>query len=213
KVRKVVHHPALPWRELPAFMAGLTTHDELSYQAMRMTILTACRTSEVLCARWSEFDFETQTWIIPASRMKADKEHRVPLSPAVLKLLYCLPRIDRSPFLFSGARKGKPISNMAMLMALRRLGRSDITMHGFRSTFRDWAAENTLFPREICEMSLAHTVTDDSEGAYWRSDILAKRRALMCAWADYCNNGQSTNPALDISALFSAHNQANTWLP
>ena len=188
KVRKVQHHPALPWRELPAFMTRLDKHDELSYQAMRLTILTACRTSEVLGAHWSEFDFKTQTWIIPASRMKADREHRVPLSPAVQKLLNGLPRIENSPFLFPGVRKAKPISNMAMLMALRRLGRSDLTIHGFRSTFRDWAAENTLFPREICELALAHKIADGAEAAYWRSDLVEKRRALMNAWAEYCNH-------------------------
>lgn len=186
KVRKVQHHVALPWRELPAFIARLDAHDEPSYQAMRLTILTACRTSEVLHAHWSEFDFKTQTWIIPASRMKAHREHRVPLSTAVQKLLEGLPRIENSPFLFPGARKAKPISNMAMLMALRRLRRSDLTMHGFRSTFRDWAAENTLFPREVCELALAHKIADGAEAAYWRSDLVEKRRALMNAWAEYC---------------------------
>ena len=186
KVRKVQHHPALPWRELPAFMVKLGAHAELSYQAIRLTVLTACRTSEVLGARWSEFDMRTNTWIIPASRMKADREHRVPLSPAVQNLLEGLPRVDKSPFLFPGARNAKPISNMAMLMALRRMGRSDLTMHGFRSTFRDWAAENTLFPREVCELALAHKIADGAEAAYWRSDLVEKRRALMNAWAEYC---------------------------
>lgn len=190
RVRKVQHHAALSWRELPAFMAKLESHEELSYQAMRLTILTACRTSEVLSARWAEFDFQTQTWTIPASRMKANREHRVPLSSNVVNLLERLPRIEGSPFVFPGTRTAKPISNMAMLMALRRMNRGDLTMHGFRSTFRDWAAENTHYPREICEMALAHAVATGAEAAYWRSDVFAKRRALMADWATYATTGQ-----------------------
>lgn len=194
KVRAVEHHSALPWPELPAFMIKLAEHDDLTYKAMRLTILTACRTSEVLGATWDEIDHKTRTWTIPAARMKAGKEHRVPLSDAVLQLLSSLSRVEGSPYLFPGARKGRPLSNMAMLMGLRRMGRDDLTMHGFRSTFRDWAAESTHYPREVCEMALAHAVAEGAEAAYWRGDIFDKRRALMDDWAHYA----TTTPAENV---------------
>jgi len=185
KVRAVEHHTALPWPELPVFMDELAKHDALSYAAIRLTILTACRTSEVLGATWDEVDLESHTWTIPAARMKAGKDHRVPLSDAAQKVLGGLPRIDDSPYLFPGARQGRPLSNLAMLMGLRRMGRGNLTMHGFRSTFRDWAAERTQYPREVCEMALAHKVAEGAEAAYWRGDIFEKRRALMVDWAQY----------------------------
>lgn len=187
------HHAALPWSELPAFMAEVRQHDSLSFQAIAMTILTACRTSEVLGATWAEIDREARTWTIPASRMKAGREHRVPLSDAVLQLLDSLPRLAGSPFLFPGARVGRPLSNMSMLMGLRRMGRDDLTMHGFRSTFRDWAAERTNYPREVCEMALAHTVATGAEAAYWRGDIFEKRRALLADWAAFATSTPAEN--------------------
>lgn len=185
KVRAVEHHTALPWPELPAFMLELAKHDALTYAAIRLTILTACRTSEVLGATWDEIDLETQTWTIPAARMKAGRDHRVPLSHAAMEVLNSLPRVEGTHHLFPGARKGRPLSNLAMLMGLRRMKRGDLTMHGFRSTFRDWAAERTQYPREVCEMALAHKVSDGAEAAYWRGDIFEKRRALMADWAHY----------------------------
>lgn len=193
KVRTVQHHNALPWPKLPAFMVELAKHDDLTYKAMRLTILTACRTSEVLGATWDEIDHKARTWTIPAARMKASKEHRVPLSDASLEVLAGLPRVEGSPFLFPGARKGRPLSNMAMLMGLRRMGRDDLTMHGFRSTFRDWAAECTHYPREVCEMALAHTVAEGAEAAYWRGDIFEKRQALMADWAQFATTVQAEN--------------------
>lgn len=193
KVQAREHHAALPWSELPAFMVELAAHDDLTYQAMRLTILTACRTSEVLGATWAEIDLESRTWTIPAARMKASKDHRVPLSDAVLAVLASLPRIEGSPYLFPGARKGRPLSNMAMLMGLRRMGRGELTMHGFRSTFRDWAAESTHHPREVCEMALAHTVATGAEAAYWRGDVFEKRRALMADWAAYVTTAPAAN--------------------
>lgn len=186
------HHAALPWPKLPEFILELAKHDDLTYHAMRLTILTACRTSEVLGATWKEIDLESRTWTIPAARMKARKEHRVPLSEASLDLLASLPCIEGSPYLFPSIRKGRPLSNMAMLMGLRRMGRSDLTMHGFRSTFRDWAAENTHYPREVCELALAHTVATGAEAAYWRSDVFEKRRALMADWATYATTAPTT---------------------
>lgn len=193
KVKAVEHHPALPWAELPAFMAEIAPHDDFTYKAMRMTILTACRTSEVLGASWDEFDLKGAVWTIPAARMKAAREHRVPLSEAVLAILETLPRVVGSPYLFPSVRKGKHLSNMAMLMALRRMERTDITVHGFRSTFRDWAAEATHYPREVCEQALAHVRQDKTEAAYFRGDLFEKRRALMADWATYCTSTPANN--------------------
>lgn len=187
KVRKIEHHPALPWRELPAFMEEIRKHADLTYKAMCLTILTACRTSEVLGARWAEIDREARTWTIPGTRMKAGKEHRVPLPQTIITLLDTLPQLDDSPYLFPGARKGRPLSNMAMLMGLRRMGRGDLTMHGFRSTFRDWAAECTPHPNFVVEMALAHAVGNAVEAAYRRGDLFEKRRQLIEDWVEYCN--------------------------
>lgn len=193
KIQARTHHAALPWSELPAFMAEIAGHDELTYKAIRLTILTACRTSEVLSATWDEIDLEARAWTIPAARMKAGKEHRVPLSDAAMALLDSLPRIEGSPYLFPSSRQGKHLSNMAMLMGLRRMGREDLTMHGFRSTFRDWAAERTHYPREVCEMALAHKVAEGAEAAYWRGDIFEKRQALMADWAQFATTVQAEN--------------------
>ncbi|MGE8175410.1 tyrosine-type recombinase/integrase [Pseudomonas fluorescens] len=183
KVKSVVHHPALPWVEMPAFMKEIAKHDDLSYKAMQLTILTACRTSEVLGATWDELDLEKKVWKIPPQRMKAAKEHRVPLSQAALDLINGLGRLKGNAHLFPGAREGKPLSNMSMLMSLRRMNRTDLTMHGFRSTFRDWAAESTQYPREVCELALAHSRQDKVEAAYFRGDLFEKRQAMMSDWA------------------------------
>ncbi|MBK5355409.1 tyrosine-type recombinase/integrase [Pseudomonas sp. TH41] len=185
KVKVVVHHPALPWAEMPAFMKEIVKHDDLSYKAMQLTILTACRTNEILGATWAEFDLDKKVWKIPPHRMKAAKEHRVPLNDAALSLLKSLAQVRSDSYVFPGAREGKPLSNMSMLMALRRMKREDLTMHGFRSTFRDWAAESTNYPREVCEQALAHVRQDKAEAAYFRGDLFDKRRALMTDWAEY----------------------------
>ncbi|WP_371925533.1 tyrosine-type recombinase/integrase [Pseudomonas sp. ANT_J28] len=144
KVRAVKHHSAIPWITLLAFVATLEKAEDLSAKALRFTILTACRTSEVLDSTWAEIDLVAGIWTIPASRMKAGKEHRVPLSQAALDLLVALPRVKGNNHLFPGARKGKPLSNMAMLMVLGRMKRNDLTTHGFRSTFRDWVRVRSL---------------------------------------------------------------------
>jgi integrase len=183
KVRAVKHHSAIPWTELPAFVATLEEAEDLSSKALRFTILTACRTSEVLDATWAEIDLVAGIWTIPASRMKAGKEHRVPMSKAALDLLIGLPRVEGNNHLFPGARKGKPLSNMAMLMVLRRMKRNDLTTHGFRSTFRDWASEVTHYPREVCEQALAHAVESAVEAAYRRGDLFGKRQMLMDHWS------------------------------
>lgn len=188
KVQTRTHHAALPWAELPEFMTELAKRDDLTHKAMRLTILTACRTSEVLAAVWDEIDLDACAWTIPAGRMKAGREHRVPLSRAAIEVLSSLPRIAGNPHLFPSTRQGKHLSGMAMLMGLRRMGREDLTMHGFRSTFRDWAAERTHHQREVCELALAHKIADGAEAAYWRSDIFEKRRELMSEWGDYCTS-------------------------
>lgn len=185
KVRAVKHHSAMPWVELPAFMETLEKAEDLSSKALRFTILTACRTSEVLEATWTEVDLVAGIWTIPASRMKTGKEHRVPLSQAAFDLLIALPRVKGNHHLFPGARRGRPLSNMAMLMVLRRMKRNDLTTHGFRSTFRDWASEVTHYPREVCEQALAHAVESAVEAAYRRGDLFGKRQKLMDQWSRY----------------------------
>ncbi|MDP5211113.1 site-specific integrase [Microbulbifer sp. 2205BS26-8] len=188
KVRKVKHHSALPWAELPAFIREVSKREGLAFSAIELTILTATRTSEALEATWDEVDFITKTWTIPGERMKAGKTHRVPLASPVVALLESLPRIDDNPHLFPGQRKGRPLSNMAMLMALRRMQRDDLTIHGFRSSFRDWAGEATPHPRDVCEQALAHSLGDSVEAAYRRGDLFEKRRTLMADWAAYATS-------------------------
>lgn len=191
------HHAAMDYRELPAFYKRLTEdRDSLSSVALQITILTACRTSEVLLADWSEFDLDNRMWTIPGERMKAGKPHRVPLTDAVLKLLQ---GIKGEGYVFPGARQGRPLSNMAMTMVLRRLGHPDLTVHGFRSSFRDWCAEETHYPNIVAEQALAHTVGNAVEAAYRRGDLLDKRRALMADWATYC----TTKPAANVVSITS----------
>jgi integrase len=182
RVAAVVHHAALPYPELPAFMAELTTRPGIGARALEFVILTAARSGEVLGARWSEIT--DNTWTIPAARMKAGREHRVPLAPAALTLLAALPR--ESDFVFIGGRAGTGLSPMAMTTVLRRMGRNDATVHGFRSSFMDWAHERTAFAKVVIDMALAHTVGDKVEAAYRRGDLFEKRRQLMAMWASYC---------------------------
>lgn len=185
KVSKTEHHAALPYAEIGALMKLIRAESGLSARALEFTVLTATRTGEAIGARWAEVDLEGALWTIPAVRMKADKAHRVPLSKRAVKLLEGLSR--SGPLVFPGLRDGKTLSNMAMLTLLqKRMGRPDLTVHGFRSTFRDWAAETTNHPSEVVEMALAHTISDEVEAAYRRGDLIEKRTKLMQAWADYC---------------------------
>ena len=190
KVAMVQHHPALPWREIGAFVAALRAQEGVSALALRFVILTACRTGEAIGARWSEIDLTNAVWTIPAERMKAGREHRVPLSDAVLGVLReaATLRTDTSAEapVFPGAKAGKPLSSMALLMLLRRMERPDLTAHGFRSTFRDWCGESTNHPREVAEAALAHSLKDKVEAAYQRGDMMEKRRRLMADWAGFC---------------------------
>jgi integrase len=186
KVRRVEHHAALPYIEIGNFLAELRQQKGLPACALEFAILTAARTSEAIGARWDEFDLAERLWTVPGERMKAGKEHRVPLSDAAVAILEDLQKARRGDYVFPGDRVGRPISNMAMTMTLRRMKRSDLTVHGFRSSFRDWAAESTGFPAEVAEMALAHTVAGVVERAYRRGDLFRKRRQLMDAWARHC---------------------------
>lgn len=190
------HHAAMPYAEVPRFMRELEGVEGYSALALRFLILTATRTGEVLGATWPEIDLEAGTWTIPAERMKAKREHRVPLAPEALRVLDALPRmVDESGYVFPGARYGRPLSTMALLGAMRALGygvggnRGPYVVHGFRSSFRDWAGEVSSFPSEVCEIALAHTIANRSEAAYRRGDLFEKRRLLMDAWASWCTGG------------------------
>ncbi len=184
KVKRVRHHPALPYQKLGAFMAELRQQDGLAARALELLILTATRTTEAIAARWSELDLDAALWTIPAERIKAGREHRVPLAPAALALLRRLAQARIGEFVFPG-RPGKPLSNGALLALLRRMERTDLTVHGFRATFRDWAAEHTNFSREVAEMALSHAIGDKVEAAYRRGDLLEKRRRLMESWSTF----------------------------
>jgi integrase len=207
KVAKVVHQPAIPWPEMRAFWSKLTASIDTVSHALQFTILTASRTGEVIGATWSEIDLASRLWRVPGSRMKAGRDHQVPLSDAACAIL--LDQMARQGFtsradwyVFPGRRmKGehRPLSNLAMLMRLRRL-RPGYTVHGFRSTFRDWSAEETHYPRDVAEMALAHVVSDKTEAAYKRTDLLEKRRALMADWSAFL----TTRPAENVVPIKAA---------
>lgn len=181
KVRRVRHQPAMPYTELPAFMAALDQLNNSGARALAFLILTAGRTSEVRAATWAEI--EGDVWTVPAERMKAHREHRVPLSEQAQAIVQQMPMMGA--YVFPGMNPKKPLSNGTMLMLLRRMGMGRYVPHGFRSSFRDWAAEQTNFPRELAEAALAHTLRNSVEAAYQRGDLLERRRKLMQAWADF----------------------------
>jgi integrase len=197
KIRRVRHHPALPFAEINEIIARLRRQEGVAARALELTILTAVRTNDALGARWDEIDFDAQTWTIPAARMKAEREHRVPLTQPALDILKGMHELRRGPFVFPGQKANKPLSNMSMLMLLRRMGRGDLSVHGFRSSFRDWVSETTSFPREVAEQALAHTVGSAVEQAYRRGDLFKKRRQLMDAWARHCN-GEVADNVVDL---------------
>jgi integrase len=186
KVAPVVHHAALPWKDMPTFFLRLQAADGLGARALEFAILTAARTGEVLGATWAEFDLDAAVWTVAADRMKGHREHRVALSTVAVQLLRKLATIRRGEFVFTGQVATKPLSNMALLMTLRRMKRADLTAHGMRSTFRDWVAEATDYQGELAEAALAHVVGDKTEAAYRRGDLFEKRRAMMEAWAGFC---------------------------
>ncbi len=180
------HHAAMPYSDVPAFVGQLRVRDGLAAMALEFCILTATRSGEVLGARWSEIDLPGKVWTVPAERMKAAREHRIPLSERALGILEKLGEARTGEFVFPGQSAGRPLSNMAMEMTLRRMKMDSVTVHGFRSAFRDWAGNETHFAREVAEAALAHVVGDKAEQAYRRSDALEKRRGLMEAWAMAC---------------------------
>lgn len=181
---KPAHHDAMPWSDVPAFYAELEARTATAAKALQFTILSACRTSEVLSMTWVEVDTDARLWTIPAQRMKTGMQHRVPLTDEMLRILEPM-RAMASTYVFEGQKRHRPLSNMSMLMLLRRMGREAFTVHGFRSTFRDWAAEVAGAPREVAEAALAHQFGTDVERAYARSDLLERRRKLMFRWSAF----------------------------
>lgn len=222
KVARVEHHAALPFKAMPKFMQDLQGREGTAARALEFAILTAARTGEVIGAQWSEIDFEARTWTQPAARTKTRKEHRVPLGDAAmtilaamrdatheaqreLLLLYGKPipnDLKLEGFIFAGMRRGKGLSNMALLKTLERMGHADLTTHGFRSTFRDWAAETTNYPNELVEMALGHAIAGKVEAAYRRGDLFEKRRGLMRDWEGFCG-GRSAGGARSTEASIS----------
>ncbi len=191
------HHVAMPWDEVPAFVGKLRELDGVAARALEFTILTAARTGEVRGARWPEIDTTTRMWVVPARRMKAGREHRVPLTDRMLAILAEMEALKGTEdFVFPGQKRGRPLSDMSMEAVLRRLGAKPNTTHGFRSSFKDWANETTSFPNDLSEAALAHITGDKVERAYRRGDALERRRALMQAWCSFCEPGQASNVVL-----------------
>jgi len=190
KIQQIKHHPAMPFTDVPTLMVELRAHNSLTALALEFTILTAARSGEVLGAKWSEIDLVAKTWTIPGSRMKANKTHRVPLSTRALEILASLPREGERVF---------GLTHTSMLELLRRMGYDSVTVHGFRSSFRDWAAERTNYPNHVAEAALAHAVADKVEKAYRRTDLFEKRRRLMADWAIWCSRPVPVEPGKIIA--------------
>jgi integrase len=199
RARRPAHHAALPHIEIGRFMAELRARPErAAARALEFLVLTATRTSETLLARYDEIDVSAAVWKIPGHRTKAGREHRVPLSPAALAVVEAMRKVQESYFVFPGRKGGRPLSKMALLDLLKRMGRGDATVHGFRSAFRDWASEVAREPREVAEAALAHTIKDKSEAAYARSDLLERRRPVMVGWAKYCGEDLGADNVIQI---------------
>jgi integrase len=202
KVRRVKHHAALPYAEIATFMAKLREREGVAARALEFAILTAGRTGEVLGARWDEISGDV--WTVPASRMKSQREHRVPLSKRARQILDGLHH--EGEYIFPGGRVGKPLSHMALLETLRRMNRGNLTAHGFRSTFRDWVSECTGYQREIAEAALAHAIPNAVEAAYRRGDLFEKRKRLMAEWTTYCSTAAvKTRPGGVVSIRGKGH--------
>jgi integrase len=193
KNRERRHHPAMPFADVPGFIERLRARPAVAALALEFIILTAARSGEALGARWPEIDTKARVWTVPGSRMKRGVEHRVPLAPQAIRILEAMAKVRRDDFVFPAQRVGRPLSNMACTMLLRRLKVAGASVHGFRSAFRDFAGELTSFPREVAEAALAHAVGDETERAYRRGDALAKRRKIMEAWASYCDTRLAAN--------------------
>jgi integrase len=199
KVAKVEHHKALPWQQIPAFMSRLREEAGIGARALEAAILTAARSGEIRGMTWGEVDLDQRLWTNPSSRMKAKREHRVALSDAAVTLLQAMVPSDGKTtpeqLVFPGAKKDTQLSDMTLAAVLRRM-KVEVTTHGFRSAFRDWAGEATHHPREVIEHALAHQLKDAAEAAYARGDLLAKRRVLMEDWATWCEKAPATVKAL-----------------
>ena len=190
--RVVKHHVAMPYADVPAFVERLRAQEGIAARALEFVLLTAARTGEAIGARWSEINFLEKTWTVPRERMKAGAEHRVPLSGRAIAILHGMEQGRTSDFVFPGWRHGRPLSNMAMAKVLERMELDSVTVHGFRSSFRDWCAEQTHYASEVIEKALAHAIKNDVLAAYRRGDLLDKRRQLMAAWEDYCARPRHT---------------------
>jgi integrase len=200
KLRPMRPMKAIAYQELPAFYATLASGNSLTARAIEFTILTAARSAEVINARWEEIDLAARVWKLPAERMKARREHVVPLTQAACEILQALPREKGNPFCFVGAVKGRPLDRTAMINALQKRFKAGFTTHGFRSAFRTWAGEQTAFPPDIIEMSLAHAVGSGVERAYARSTLLEKRRALMEEWAAFATGAETGGKVVQLRA-------------
>jgi integrase len=203
QVAKVEHHQSLPYAELPGFMHALRPRQAVAARALEFLILTAARTGEVLGAQWSEIDLAAKTWTVPAERMKAHREHRVPLSDAAVAVLRSVHRENGNPYVFIGSQTGTAMSNMSLAVLLKRMGYDDVTVHGFRSSFSTWAAEQTNYPREVGEQALAHIIPVAQERAYKRTTLFDKRRQLMTAWARFCTRppAKAAKPATGTNVV------------
>jgi integrase len=209
KVKKVEHHAALPFDEVPAFLADLQRQGGIAARALEFIIFSAARLGEAIGATWGEIDFDARVWTVPAERMKAGREHRVPLSDAALAVLERMRPLalmadgkpDPAAPVFPGLRRALPLSSSATWALLRRrMGHTDLTIHGFRSSFRDWCAERTAYPRDVVEMALAHAIESKVEAAYRRGDLFEKRRHLMEAWAQFCTTPEKVGEVVPLHA-------------
>lgn len=198
--KDVKHHAAMPYKDLPQFLVALSAQSGTARYALEFLILCASRTGEVIGAVWSEIDLDKALWTIPAKRMKAGVEHRVPLSARALEVLRLVKPFANGQVVFPGGKKDKPLSNMAMMMLLRRMELTDITVHGFRSSFREWADHETDYPFHVCEQALAHGLQSDVQAAYLRSDFVGQRTPLMADWAKFCTSAQPSTPAATLPA-------------
>jgi integrase len=200
KAQRVEHHKALPWREVGAFMQRLRQNTSLGAQCLQFLILTATRSGEARLARWDEIDLANALWTIPAERMKGGREHRVPLSPPALAVLREMKELGDEGFIFPGARYAAALSDVTLTRTVRYAGGGDTTVHGYRSTFRDWCGETTNYPREVAEAALAHTLGNRVEAAYRRGDLLEKRRRLMNEWAEFCSRPMVAGEVVPLRA-------------
>ncbi|MCK2096874.1 tyrosine-type recombinase/integrase [Thauera aromatica] len=199
KVSKIEHHAALPVDEMGAFIRDLRQREAIAARALEVLILTAARSGEIRGMTWDEVDLDAAVWVVPAERMKAKREHRVPLSTRAIEVLRAQP-VVAGDLVFPGMREGAPLSDMTLTAVLKRMGRPDLTAHGFRSTFRDWAAERTNYPREVAEAALAHTIENKVEAAYRRGDLFEKRCRMMEDWSKFCDTIQVAGEVVPIRA-------------